>query len=279
MSGTMLLFQAAMAGVVAAVSAQPTPGPGDSKLHDDLQVLSQRRVFFGHQSVGVNLLDGIRALAAQQRVTIRVAEPQATGIAPGSIGHAHVGINREPGSKLRDFERAFASGTAAGADLAMLKFCFVDVTGETDVAALFTEYQATMARLRTAFPGTTLVHSTVPLTTVQGGWKAAVKRLLGRPLAGVAENARREEFNTLLRTAYQGREPLFDLARVESTRTDGATETADWHGRAVPALLPEFTDDGGHLNGEGQLRAARELIAILASAPVQRPQAGGAKPR
>jgi hypothetical protein len=279
MAGTMLLIQAAVAAVLTAGSSSLSPGADESKLRKDLQLLSQRRVFFGHQSVGVNLLDGIRALASQQHVAIQVAEPQATGIAPGSIGHAFVGRNLDPLSKLRDFEQAFASGTAAGADLAMVKFCYVDVTADTDANALFSEYQAAMARLRAAYPGTTIVHVTVPLTTIQGGWKAIVKRLIGRAPGRFADNVRREEFNTLIRTAYQGREPLFDLARSESTHPDGRLETAEWGGRTVPMLVPDLSDDYGHLNREGQLQAGRELIAVLASAPVRRQQAGGAATR
>lgn len=56
---------------------------------------------------------------------------------------------------------------------------------------------------------------------VQTGWKALVKRLLGRAPYGTVENVRREEYSRLLRQAYAGREPVFDLARVESTAPDG----------------------------------------------------------
>ena len=94
-----------------------------------------------------------------------------------------------------------------------------------------------------------------------------MKSLLGRPLGGVAENARREAYNALLRQAYQGREPVFDLARVESTRPGGGAVTASWDGRPVAALAPELTDDGGHLNAEGRRRAARALLDVLAAIP------------
>lgn len=278
MPATMLLVQLTVAGVLVAASARPARA-ADPKLRLDLEALSKRRVFFGHQSVGVNLLDGVRALAAREQVPIRVVEaPPGPDLEPGSIGHAFVGRNTDPGSKLRDFEQALASGAAMGAEIAMVKLCFVDVTADADVTRLLAEYQASMARVRAASPGTTLVHVTIPLTTVQAGLKGMVKRLLGRAPAGFLENARREEFNALLRAAYQGREPLFDLARIESTR-DGLAETAEWKGRVVPALLPELTDDGGHLNRDGQLRAAREMVAVLASAPVRPLGAGGAQAR
>jgi lysophospholipase L1-like esterase len=40
-----------------------------------------------------------------------------------------------------------------------------------------------------------------------------------------------------------------------------------WNGGSAPALTPAFTDDGGHLNAAGRLRAARELVSVLAGLP------------
>ena len=107
---------------------------------------------------------------------------------------------------------------SAGLDIAFMKFCFVDFNPKTDVKELFAHYQATIDDLRTRNPGTTFIHVTVPLTGEQGGLKEFVKRLLGRAPYGIMENIRREEYNALLRQAYRGREPIFDLARVEFNR-------------------------------------------------------------
>jgi len=78
---------------------------------------------------------------------------------------------------------------------------------------------------------------------------------------------RREEYNSLLRKAYQGREPFFDLARIESTTPEGTTETVKWKGSVVPVMNPIYTNDGGHLNDAGKIRAARELVSVLAGIP------------
>ncbi len=170
--------------------------------------------------------------------------------------------NGDPLRKLRSFEEAMAA-QGAGADIALLKFCYADIKAETDARALFDGYRASMARLAARHRGTVFVHVSVPLTTVQRGPKALVKRLLGRHPYGTVENVRREEYNALLRAAYLGREPFFDLARVESTAPGGAPVTVDWGGRPAPALAREYTDDGGHLNAAGRLRAARELLEVL----------------
>ena len=50
---------------------------------------------------------------------------------------------------------------------------------------------------------------------------------------------------------------------------NGSAETFEWEGRRIPALVPGYTGDGGHLRGQGQLRAARQLVSVLASAPLR----------
>jgi hypothetical protein len=237
----------------ALMLAAGAGGAADAGLRAELERLAQRRIFFGHQSVGVNLLDGMAQLAASEGV-------------PLSVGHAFIAENGDPRRKLRSFEEAMGQQPAP-VEVALMKFCYADFSAETDAQALFARYRATLGLLRSKYPRTTFVHVTAPLTDVQGGAKGLLKRLLGRAPYGALENIRREEYNRLLREAYGGREPIFDLARVESTAPDGSAVTAQWNGSVVPALAPAFTDDGGHLNGAGKLRAARELISVLAGVP------------
>jgi hypothetical protein len=237
-------------GILLALATVHGSSAVDPVLRRELARVAGQRVIFGHQSVGANVLEGLRVLAARERMAVPV-----TGI--------RVAENGDPLRKLRGFEQAMA-GEGAGADIALLKFCYADIGPETDVRALFEAYRAAMARLRVAHPGTAFVHVTVPLTDLQRGPRALAKRLLGRPLHGTVENFRREEYNALLRAQYRGREPVFDLARVESTAPDGAAVRVAWEGRLAPALAHEYTDDGGHLNAAGRLRAARELLGVLA---------------
>jgi hypothetical protein len=249
--------------------AARTDASQDDALHAQLLRLSQRRIFFGHQSVGMNLLDGVREIAGRfSDVGLRVAEvPGSAGLAAGTFAHAFIPENGNPALKLQSFERALSSGIGSGADVAFLKFCYADFSPGTDARGLFAEYQATLGALRSRYPHTTFVHVTVPLTSVQGGARGALARLLGRAPGGLLENKRRDEFSELLRRTYGGKEPVFDLALLESTGPDGRRELQDWNGSKVPALLPAYTDDGGHLNPAARLRFARELIGFLAELP------------
>ncbi len=255
----------ALWAVVAIGAIDAVHADADVGLRTDMERIAHQRIFFGHQSVGVNLLDGVQQLSAMAAVPVRVFEtPTASGVETNGFGHTFVPRNGDPFLKLKSFEQAMGQ-QPTGLDIALVKFCYVDITADTDVKALFARYRATIDGLKTKNPGTTFVHITVPLTIMQRGFKAVVKKLIGRSPYGAIENIRREEYNELMRKAYQGREPLFDLARVESTAPDGTAVTGEWEGSVAPAMDPAYTDDGGHLNATGRLRAAREFVSILAS--------------
>ena len=223
----------------------------DPVLHAGLQRLSRERVYFGHQSVGANILQGVKELSAKEGVPIFIKDER-------------VPQNGDPLRKLESFRNSVGSGSRY--DVALLKFCYVDIDADTDVAGLFDQYRMTINELRAKNPRTVFVHATLPLTTVQTGPKAWVKRLLGRSPYGTVENVRRDEYNRLLRATYAGREPIFDLARIESTAPDGHPVAVTWEGITAPAMAPDYTNDGGHLNAAGRARAAREFVAVLSRA-------------
>jgi hypothetical protein len=262
--GAMLLV--ALHGTAHATS----PVSADTGLRTQLDQLSRLRIFFGHQSVGGNLLDGVqKSLAASPGSTLRVVEVKEAGVqlAPGTWAHAMVGENTKPESKLVHFAQLMDGGLAEQADVAFMTFCHVDFDAHTDAQALFARYRTTLDGLKARHPGTTFVHVTVPLTTVQQGVKGWFKHLLGRSTRGEQENLRRESFNTLLRDTYGGKEPLFDLAHLESVAPNGTTETFEAQGRTWPALSRAYAADEGHLNAVGQAQLSAKLIAFLAALP------------
>jgi hypothetical protein len=255
------------------VAGALTHARADSSIRSALDAVAERRVFWGHQSVGMNLIEGLQDLARAEGAALRVAEIRAgvggPGLAARTLSHAFLEENGAPLKKLAAFSRAFSTGAASGADVALMKFCYVDVVEKTDVTALFAAYQRAVAEVQAASPGTVIVHVTVPLQAVEGGLKAMAKDLLGKPRWGTQHNAAREAYNELLRREYADKAPIFDLARVEATRPDGGAETSRWNGREVRALVSAYTDDGGHLNAEGRRRAAAELARVIAAVPVR----------
>ncbi len=229
-----------------------------------VQQVASRRIFFGHQSVGANILEGVTEVSAG-KLRIREGRTSALLTSPGIL-HARIGQNESPGSKVADFEAALAS-LGGAVDIAFFKFCYIDFTAQTDVEQLFADYQAALTRLEAQYPKVTFVHVTVPLTVVPQGAAAWLKKTVTRRAPwGAQENGARHRFNTLLRTRLAGR-PLFDLAALESSRDDGSTQTSTHQGQTVPALISAYSDDGQHLNSVGQRRVAGALLTFLARVP------------
>ncbi|HKO15631.1 MAG TPA: hypothetical protein VJU87_05290 [Gemmatimonadaceae bacterium] len=227
--------------------------------------LSKARIFFGHQSVGYNLVDGIRDLAARDpRIRLRVLESRnAADAERGGFLHGAIGRNTHPNEKDADFLAVLDRGFGQSGDIAFYKYCYVDIQPGTDVRALFGAYKHSYETARARYPELTIVHVTMPLMVSEGmlaaRWKAYRLGYSQREL-----NAARNEFNRLLLAEYGKTGLLFDLARMESSRPDGSREGHQVGGDTVFSLVPEYTFDGGHLNEPARRFIAERLVAFLA---------------
>lgn len=233
----------------------------------ELEAAAARRVFFGHQSVGRNILDGVEALEREAASSgPRIVEGRdASALGSPGIVHAGIGRNGDPSGKIRDFVAIVEGGIGQRADIALMKFCYADFTADTDVEAVFAEYRTALDRLASEYPRASFPMVTVPLTTLEGGPKALAKLLLGRRLNGREDNIAREAFNDLVRRARPDGEGVFDLARIESTAPDGSEERRSFKGRSFRVLRSEYSSDGSHLNAAGAALAAGGLISLLAA--------------
>lgn len=257
--------------VVVPLLLASWPHPGskaatfpDPVLAADLQLARNRRIYFGHQSVGGNIIEGLRELG-EPRLNIVVFNGAALP-GGGVFAESGIGSNGQPNSKCDAFRRTVSLLAAGSLDVALMKFCYVDFTRATNVRQVFRYYESTIESLRTKYPEVIFVHVTAPLVARPPAWKTAAKTLLGRGGDPTdMENSLRCEFNTLLVSRYQG-EPVFDLAKVESTFADGARSTFDVDGSTGFSLICDYTDDGGHLNKAGRKAAAAELVRIIAGA-------------
>lgn len=235
---------------------------------EKLDALVQKTYFFGHQSVGRDTLQGLRDLMAKHpEIKLNVIESEdAANAAPGAFLHSNVGKNREPLTKIEQYQLALDSGLGGKVNAAFLKFCYVDLTEAGDPKVLFEQYQTSVSALKEKYPQTTFVHFTLPLKSVPGGFKNSIKRLIGRDIPGEADNVRRAEYNELLRSTYAGKEPVFDIAKFESI--DPATGKAfsfSYNGNQYEAMSPANTYDGGHLTETGRQWIAEQLVVFLAN--------------
>jgi hypothetical protein len=231
----------------------------------DLKSLASLRVFFAHQSVGRNILDGLASLANEGGAAVRIEPLDRKPVGP-VIVEASAGRNGHPDSKLQFFGEAMATLGDELPRVALVKFCYVDFNPHTDVEALFLAYQSLMVPLQRKYPAVVFIHVTAPLTVRPGGPKASVYRWLGRGVWEDDANVRRAAFNDRIRSTFRN-EPVFDLARIESTRPDGTQESfTSRDGQNTPALFPEYSVDGEHLNARGRRLAATEFAHVVATA-------------
>lgn len=230
--------------------------------------LIQRKVYFGHQSVGRNIVQGLgEVLADNPQIGLAVHDLDESGTMGGAgFAHSSNGVNKQPVSKIEAFRDKMDSGFGNEVDIAFFKFCYVDILAATDTDALFEAYRDAMAGLAQRYPDTRFLHVTVPLTTVQKGPKAWVKNLMGRPVRGVLDNVNRSRFNQRMVREYGDSENLFDLAAYESTLPGGMYMTFKHDGEVYPALAETYTYDGRHLNERGRRYIGEQLLIFLSEA-------------
>ena len=229
--------------------------------------LSQKRLFFGHQSVGSNILDGIKDIMSENpMIKLKLVETnnQADFDTP-LFAHSTVGSNTKPRSKIDDFADILKNGVAKKADFAFLKLCYIDFHGKTDVNSLFNKYKKTISDLKKEFPKITVIHITTPLTSKQTGAKAWLKKAMGKTLRGYEDNITKNQFNELMLTEYKGKDPVFDLAGAESTTPNGKRSSFTMDGKSYYAMADIYTDDGSHLNKTGRKKIAEQLLVFFAN--------------
>ena len=229
--------------------------------------LSRKTIFFGHQSVGYNIIDGIHDLLKlypQVKLTFATLDQQGGGSQKGLFVHSEIGRNRDPVSKIDDFASIIKNTKGKQFDIAFLKLCFIDIDDQTDINQLFQHYTGTMEHLKSSFPKTKFIHLSVPLSCSKTTWKTWLKKMLGKKkIWEYDNNIRKNEYNEMLRNKYLGKEPLFDLATIESTLPDGSRSFFKRNGKTYYQLTPDYTFDEGHLNNTGRKIAAEQLLLFL----------------
>ncbi|HET6465454.1 MAG TPA: SGNH/GDSL hydrolase family protein [Nitrospiria bacterium] len=232
----------------------------------DWQKLSRMKIYFGHQSVGNNIMDGIaQIMKSNNDIKLNIVKIGALPSFDEPVfAHEEIGKNEYPLTKTKAFRDRLQNGLGDKVDVAFLKFCFWDIRSRTDIQEVFKSYKETIAELQAQYPRVKFVYFTVPLMIHPTGLNAAIHRLLHRPVAWDQDNIKRNELNRMIREEYGGKGPLFDIAALESTLPDGRRAVFSDHGKDYYYLDPEYSNDGGHLNEEGRKRVAEQLLIALA---------------
>lgn len=215
-----------------------------------LTALKSKRILFGHQSVGANMVDGIPALYSSYSVsspTIISNLSQINSASGGFFAEFYVGENGDPVGKTADFN-ATVRQYASKLDFALMKFCFIDILDGVNVNQVFNAYRSVMDGLVNDFPAIKFVYTTAALDEYN-----------------IDNAVTREQLNTLIRNQYASTGRLFDLAAVESTRPNGTRVSGTSGGNTYYQLYDSYSSDGGHLNATGEQVLDTALFTLLAN--------------
>jgi hypothetical protein len=227
--------------------------------------LANERIFFGHKSVGQNIIEGLQdVMKARPGVSLDIRETTDPGdLVKPLFAHAELGKNKAPLTKIEAFRQILEKGLGDRLDVAFFKLCFVDVDHTTDIEDLFVRYSEAVKSLSAEFPKLKILTFTVPLLSKPLGFKERIKKLLGRLPWEEEDNIKRNLYNDKLRQAFK--DSLFDLAAFEAAGAGEERSVFVRDGRTYDLLQKAYTSDGGHLNRVGRQIVAIELLKRLAA--------------
>jgi len=230
--------------------------------------LAEKKIFFGHQSVGYNIIDGLKDIINEcNHIKLDIVETRDPAEFDHPIfAHSRVGRNTDPCSKIESFGNIMDAGIGNKVDIAFLKFCYIDIMRDSNTQKLLDSYKAAIEELKDRYPKIKFLHLTVPIRSApksaKGNLRQFAKMLIGKP--GILDdNMMRQRYNKLLNDAYSKTEPVFDLALIESINPDGFRCYSTKGSKRICVMAPEYTNDGGHLNDDGRKKIAEQLLIVL----------------
>lgn len=230
---------------------------------EDLNKIVSKKIWFGHQSVGKNILSGVEKIYKDSGLSIEIKKIEdSVDLSTPVFAHGQIGENEDPISKIDAFKLNIESGIGNNAEIAFMKLCYIDFSQYTDVSKVFNYYTSVMDSLTNSFPNTKFVHLTVPLTLHSSGIREIIKKIIGKPSGNTANN-KRNDFNRMLIKRYNGDNLVFDVAKYESQYSNGSRKSYKEDGKLNYALISSYTDDGGHLNDLGQKVVATNFLKFL----------------
>jgi lysophospholipase L1-like esterase len=226
--------------------------------------LAQKKIYFGHRSVGNNIIDGIKDLIkANSQIKLDMVAP--TGTFNSKVGffmHSMIEQDASPQKIAADFQKLKNEVIRQDFDIVLLRF--TPFYNNKEMTEILGDYNDSLNQLKNNYPKTMFVHTTFPLNRSKTTWKTWIKKLIGKnDIWEYAGNIKANEFNEHLRKKYYGKKPLFDLAKFESTYPNGERETFSLYGKEYFQLVSDYTYDGVHLNEKGRKIVAEQLLLLL----------------
>jgi hypothetical protein len=227
-------------------------------------------VVFQHKSVGINITDGLKALASGDATRYKVNivgypywwsddSGSHDGVPPTASWYTtHDGIaswgngtNSQAATKTEAFDDLMRSGYGEVVQVALMKFCFNEVWSGTGQQT-WDLYRPVMTGLIRDYPNVTFIWMTMPMAFAD---KADDGNDYGRPTY---------DFNNLVRAhVAQNGGYLFDIADIERYGRDGKTCSDS---KGYPAICSDWAVSSSdvHLSEAGSARAANAWWYLMA---------------
>jgi hypothetical protein len=236
----------------------------DPEINKKIKAIGQKNIYFGHRSVGENIISGLNNIISENAQNeLKIEELKNNSKFEGSyFVHSNIGHNGDPQSKFDEFTRIVNNLASMKLDIAMMKLCFVDITNNTNITDVFKSYVAMIDSIQNKYPGLTIIHFSVPLKSKPSLINNIKGLIKGPKNYDPQDNLARNKYNEFLYSKYS-REDIFDLAEIESTYPHGKRESYIIDGKLCYFLIKDYTDDGGHLNDLGKQIVAEKLIIKL----------------
>jgi hypothetical protein len=243
--------------------------------------IGQLKWYFAHASVGECMMEGVANLHLSNPGFYQLRGNAASNSLPGTTqsGVIYEDDRGNPNYygdyqvKLDLFQTAVNNGWHFPAvNIAMTKFCFIDIwhaTDSTAVAALLNSYLNTLTNLEAAYPQTMFVYATMPLTTTNYSFSGYD--------TGALQIYWRNVFNDSLRAwCSANNRVLFDIADIEAHDPNGNLGTFEYDGRSCQQLwwgdnvgcnlYCNESGDGGHpTNPQAEELMAQGFYALAAA--------------
>ena len=243
-----------------SIGGQKTGDRANTAIHG---LTMNQKVFFGHQSVGGNIIEGIKLLTTEIPILqVDLKKTDENVFEKSVFTHAGIGKNGDPLSKYEAFKKLLESGIGDRVDIAGMKLCYVDISGKTDVMDLFNNYKEMVKYIKNRYPKLELIHIATPLTVKSNPVKDLIKTIIGKENIWKEANRNRIRYNNLLRAEYKNIDPVFNLDIIEAFGADSVPGKTDNDNYSLDNRL---ASDWGHLNDLGKRTVAGEFIRFLES--------------